>query len=57
MGKKDNFTNFRTFLRLYGGDAKDAYAHAPPSETPSYLSIEDQYADWYKHKYEKDIDC
>ena len=43
-------------LKLYGGDAKDAYAHAPPSETPSYLSIDDQYADWYKHKYGKEID-
>ena len=41
---------------MYGGDAKDAYVHAPPSETPSYLSIDDQYADWYKHKYGKEID-
>lgn len=43
-------------LKLYGGDAKDAYAHSPASETPTYLSIDNQYADWYKHKYKKDID-
>ena len=43
-------------LKLYGGDAKDAYAHSPASATPTYLSIDNQYADWYKHKYGKDID-
>ena len=41
---------------MFGCDAKDAYAHAPPSETPSYFSIDDQYADWYKHKYGKEVD-
>ena len=44
-------------LKLYGGDAKDAYAHAHPSETPGYLSIDNQHADWYKCKYRNDIDC
>ena len=44
-------------LKLYGGDAKDTYAHSPASETSTYLSIDNQYADWYKHKYKKDINC
>ena len=41
---------------MYGGDAKDAYAHVPPSETPSYLSNDDQDPNRYKHKYGKEID-
>ena len=42
--------------RIYGGDAKDAYAHSPPPSVPTYVSIDDQYADWYKWKYGVDID-
>jgi len=43
-------------LKLYGGDAKDAYAHSPGPELPTYMSIDDQYADWYKFKFGKTID-
>ena len=37
--------------RVYGGDAEDAYAHSPPPERPTYVSIDDAYADWYEHKH------
>ena len=34
-------------LKLYGGDATDAYVHSPaPNNT--YLSVDDAYAEWYK---------
>ena len=39
-------------LRIYGGDAKDAYAHSPGPEIPTYVSIDDQYSDWYTYRYE-----
>ena len=42
-------------LKVYGGDAKDAYGHSPRPETSTYVTIDDQYADWYKHKYGKEI--
>jgi hypothetical protein len=32
---------------VFGGDAKDAYAHSPPPRVPTYVHIDDAYADWY----------
>ena len=44
-------------LRIYGGDAKDAYAHSPGPEVPTFVSIDDQYSDWYTYRNEgKTID-
>ena len=43
-------------LKIYGGDAKDAYAHSPGPEIPTYMSIDDAYAEWFKEKYGYDID-
>ena len=43
-------------LKVFGGDAKDAYGHSPGPEIPTYISIDDQYADWYKYKHGHDID-
>ena len=41
-------------LTLFGGDATDAYAHSTaPNET--YLTIDNAYADWYKSKFDKNI--
>ena len=51
-----NVTTAKENLTLFAGDAKDAYAHSPPSTIDAYLSIDDQYADWYKSRYGKDID-
>ena len=42
--------------KVYGGDAQDAYAHSPPPETPTYVSIDDAYAEWYEDKYHKPVD-
>jgi hypothetical protein len=37
--------------RVYGGDAKDAYAHSPPPERPTFCEIDDAYAEWYEHRF------
>ena len=43
--------------RVYGGDATDAYAHSPPPKHPTFVSIDDAFADWYKSRFGKEIDC
>jgi hypothetical protein len=42
-------------LTIYGGDVTDAYAHSPSPEVPTYLSIDDAYADWYEKKFKKTL--
>jgi len=42
--------------RVYGGDAQDACAHSPPPETPTFVSIDDEHADWYGHRFKKKLD-
>ena len=42
--------------RIYGGDAQDAYAHSPPPQQPTFVSIDDAYAEWYKHRFGTEID-
>jgi len=46
----------RENYRVYGGNAQDAYAHSPPPETPTFVSIDDAYADWYEHRFKKKLD-
>ena len=42
---------------IYGGDATDAYAHSPADfARPTFVSIDDQYFDWYEKKYGKRLD-
>ena len=41
---------------VYGGDALDAFAHSPPPVVPTYVSIDDAYADWYFCKTGRKID-
>ena len=41
---------------LFSGDAKDTYAHSPPPETPTFIQIDNAYADWYENKFGKKID-
>ena len=43
------------YLKVYGGDAKDAFAHSPGPEVPTYLAIDDAYAEWYEQTYSKPI--
>lgn len=33
---------------MYGGDARDAYTHAPTIEMMTHLTIDDAYFEWYK---------
>ena len=42
--------------RVFGGDAKDAFAHSPPPDRPTYVAIDDAYAEWYEWKFGKKID-
>jgi hypothetical protein len=35
---------------IYKGDVRDAYAHSPGPEMPTYIRICDQFADWYLEK-------
>ena len=41
---------------VYGGDATDAYAHSPPPATPTFVSIDDAYAEWYEHRFHVKLD-
>ena len=36
---------------LFGGDAKDAFAHSPPPERPTFVQINDAWADWYENTF------
>ena len=40
---------------MYGGDARDAYAHAPAPEMMMHLTIDDAYYEWYKEKTGKTL--
>lgn len=42
--------------QVFGGDAKDAYAHSPPPERPTFVRIDDAYADWYRWRFGTDVD-
>lgn len=42
--------------QLFGADAKDAFAHSPPPDTPTFVAIDDAYADWWHHKFGTHID-
>ena len=42
-------------LCMYGGDACDAYVHAPAPEMMTYLTIDDAYYEWYKEKTGKNL--
>ena len=38
------------------GDAINAYAQSHPPEEPTFVRIDDQYADWYQSKYGVAVD-
>ena len=40
---------------MYGGDARDAYAHAPAPEMMTQLTIDDAYYEWYKENIGKSL--
>ena len=37
--------------RVYGGDAVDAYAHSPAPDVPTFVTIDDAFAEWYQHRF------
>ena len=43
-------------LKNYGGDAKYAFAHSPAPSVLTFVTIDNQYADWYKSKFGRQID-
>ncbi len=36
---------------IFGGDARDAYAHSPGSLIKTFLTIDDQYVEWYFERF------
>ena len=43
-------------LVVLSTDADNAYANSPAPKTPTYVRIDDAYAEWYYHRYGKNID-
>ena len=41
---------------VFGGDAQDAFAHSPPPEHPTFISLDDAYIEWYKERFGKTLD-
>ena len=43
-------------LTIYGGDAKDAFAHAPAPTQPTFMRIDDAFAEWYESSTNRKLD-
>jgi hypothetical protein len=43
-------------MLIYGGDAQDAFTHSPTLKIPTYLCINDAFANWYKDQFKIDLD-
>ena len=43
-------------LRIYEGDASDAFKHIPGPYVPTFVSIGDKFADCYRQKFGNNID-
>ena len=41
---------------LFGGDAKDAFAHSPAPEVPTFMMIDNQEYEWYLNYFAKKLD-
>jgi hypothetical protein len=52
------FTALSTALlyTIYAGDACDAFAHSPAPRVPTYLRINDAFAEWYEQRFHKPVD-
>jgi len=35
-------------LTIYGGDAKDAFAHSPGPSKPTFMKVDDAFREWYQ---------
>jgi hypothetical protein len=38
-------------MKVYGGDATDAFAHSPPPDTPTFVHVDEAYAEWYEDRF------
>jgi hypothetical protein len=38
-------------LSIYGADATNAFANSPPPAVPTFVAIDDAYADWYLERF------
>ena len=43
-------------LTALSADATNAYANSPPPTVPTFVRIDDAYADWYKERFGVDLD-
>ncbi|KAG7357166.1 reverse transcriptase RNA-dependent DNA polymerase [Nitzschia inconspicua] len=46
----------RLGYRTYGGDVQDAFAHSPGPKIPTYVYIDNAYADWYFARFGTHLD-
>jgi len=43
-------------LTIYGGDAKDAFAHSPGPWMPTFMKLDDAFCDWYLERTGAQLD-
>ena len=43
-------------LRICVGEASDAFAHSPGPYVTTFVCIYNQFTDWYRHRFGKNID-
>ena len=41
---------------MFGGDAKDAFAHSPAPEVLTFMMIDNQYFEWYVYEFRRKLD-
>ena len=41
---------------VFSGDAKNAFAHSPAPKVPKFMVIDNQYYEWYFHRFGKKLD-
>jgi hypothetical protein len=37
--------------KVYGGDATNAFANSPPPDTPTFVQVDEAYAEWYEDRF------
>ena len=46
----------KKYLNLYGGNIKGDFAHSQAPGVPTFVTIDDQFADWFQHQFNKKVD-
>ena len=47
--------DFHLDPHIYGGYVSDVFLHIPVPYVPTFVSIDEQFSDWYRHKFGKNI--